>query len=109
MVLVLYPIVLAGALIAARYLRNQRELMELAANAEELKKAYQSLRQRADTRDVQRRPLFGGIVIPSNRVSGCTRRGALQNSVFPFLRDLGVVSVPASLLEQTSKIEAIHP
>jgi hypothetical protein len=40
-------------------------------------------------RDVQRLPLFGGIAIKGNRVSGWTRADALQNSTFSFLRDLG--------------------
>jgi hypothetical protein len=41
-------VVLIGVLLlAARYLRNQRERIDLTANAEELRKTLQSLRQRA--------------------------------------------------------------
>ena len=40
------PLVVAGWLLAARYLRNHRERMEQAASAEELRKALQSLQQR---------------------------------------------------------------
>jgi hypothetical protein len=39
-------------------------------------------------RDVQCRPLFDGIAIKGNRVSGWTRGDALQNRIFAFLRDL---------------------
>jgi hypothetical protein len=39
---------IAALMFAARYLRNQRERIELTANAEELRKALQSLRQRAE-------------------------------------------------------------
>jgi hypothetical protein len=42
----LYFAVVPGLIIAARYLRNQRERMELTASAEDLKKALQSLQQR---------------------------------------------------------------
>jgi hypothetical protein len=42
----LYFPVVAGLMFAGRYLRNHRERMELAASAEELKKALQSLQQR---------------------------------------------------------------
>jgi hypothetical protein len=43
-----FLIVLAASLLfAAQYLKNQRERMELTANAEELRKAFRSLRQRA--------------------------------------------------------------
>jgi hypothetical protein len=45
----LYFTVVPGLIIAARYLRNQRERIELTASAEELRKAFQSLRQRSDT------------------------------------------------------------
>jgi len=44
--MVLSSVLFAGLLLAARYLRNQRERMDLAASAEELKKALQSLQQR---------------------------------------------------------------
>jgi hypothetical protein len=50
LILLLLPVLLfvliGGLLFAARYLRNQRERMDLAASAEELKKALQSLQQR---------------------------------------------------------------
>ena len=42
----------AGLLFAARFLRDQRERMELTANAEELRKAFQSLRQRSGKANV---------------------------------------------------------
>jgi hypothetical protein len=45
----LYLTVVPGLIIAARYLRNQRERMELTASAEELRKAFQSLRQHSGT------------------------------------------------------------
>jgi hypothetical protein len=60
-------VMIAGILISARYLRNQRERMDLTASADELRKTLQSLRQRTD---------------------------------------IGIVSVPAELLEQTAKIES---
>ena len=43
---VLFPLTIAALLFAARYLRNQRERMDLAASAEGLRKALLSLRQR---------------------------------------------------------------
>jgi hypothetical protein len=42
----LSPVLIAGLMLAARYLRNQRERMDLAASAEQLSKALLSLRQR---------------------------------------------------------------
>ena len=48
----LYFAVVPVLIIAARYLRNQRERMELTASAEELRKAFQSLRQRAGKAEV---------------------------------------------------------
>jgi hypothetical protein len=50
--LVLTYFVAASVLFAARYLQNQRERMDLTANAEELKKAFQRLRQRAGKTEV---------------------------------------------------------
>ena len=47
--IVLYVIAAFGSLIAARYLRNQRERMELAASAEELRNSFQNLRKRSET------------------------------------------------------------
>jgi len=61
----LFALALFGFMVAGRYLRVQRERMDLAASAEELRKALQGLRHRDRS---------------------------------------GVVSVPASLLEQTAKI-----
>jgi hypothetical protein len=43
---VLFYGITAGLLFGARYLRNQRERMDLAASAEQLRKALQGLRQR---------------------------------------------------------------
>jgi len=63
----LFALALFGFMVAGRYLRVQRERMDLAASAEELRKALQGLRHRDGS---------------------------------------GVVSVPASLLEQTAKIES---
>jgi hypothetical protein len=48
----LYFTVVPGLIIAAGYLRNQRERMELTASVEELRKAFQSLRQRAGKTEV---------------------------------------------------------
>ena len=45
--LLLFYAIVVGLLLATRYLQNQRERMDLTANAEELRKAFQSLRQRA--------------------------------------------------------------
>lgn len=50
----------ASLLFAARYLRNQRERMDLTANAEELRKTFQSLRQRAGKAEV--------VTVPSELV-----------------------------------------
>jgi hypothetical protein len=47
MVLIISPLILE-----ARYLRNQRERIDLAANAEELRQVFQSLRQRAGKTEV---------------------------------------------------------
>jgi hypothetical protein len=60
--------IIAVLLLAARYLRNQRERIDLTANAQELRNAFQSLRKRAG--------------------------------------DVGIVTVPSELLNQTAKIEA---
>jgi hypothetical protein len=65
--LALIALAVFGLLVASRYLRVQRERMDLAASAQELGKALQSLRHREGS---------------------------------------GVVSVPASLLEQSAKIES---
>jgi len=43
---------LAALLVLARYLRNQRERIDLAASAEELKKVFQGLQQRAGKAEV---------------------------------------------------------
>ena len=64
---VIFGLALFGFMVAGRYLRVQRERMNLVASAEELRKALQGLRHRDGS---------------------------------------GVVSVPASLLEQTAKIES---
>jgi len=45
----LFLIVVPVLLLAAQYLRNQRERIDLTASAEELRKAFQSLLQRSDT------------------------------------------------------------
>jgi hypothetical protein len=44
----LFLVVVPGLLIAARYLRNQRERIDLTVSADELRRAFQSLRQRSD-------------------------------------------------------------
>jgi hypothetical protein len=43
---------MAALIFSARYLHNQRERMELTANAEDLKKAFERLRQRAGNSEV---------------------------------------------------------
>ena len=46
LVALLFPAIIAALLFAARYLRNQRERMDLAASAEGLRKAFLGLQQR---------------------------------------------------------------
>lgn len=43
----IYGLVISGMMFAARFLRNQRDRMELTASADELSKALQKLRQRS--------------------------------------------------------------
>lgn len=43
----IFVVLIGVLLLAARYLRNQRERIDLTANAEELRKTLHSLRQRA--------------------------------------------------------------
>src|SRR5262249_52706339 len=50
--LVLFFAGVSPLIFSARYLHNQRERMELAASAEELKKAFEGLRQRAGKAEV---------------------------------------------------------
>jgi len=48
----LFCATIAVLIFSARYLRNQRERIELTANAEDLKKAFERLRQRAGNSEV---------------------------------------------------------
>jgi hypothetical protein len=50
--LTLFFATIAVLIFSARYLHNQRERMELTASAEELKKAFEGLRQRAGNAEV---------------------------------------------------------
>jgi len=62
---------ISGAvLLAARYLRNQRERMDLSANAEELRNALQSLRHRAGDVEI--------VTVPSELVEQTAKIEAAQ-------------------------------
>jgi hypothetical protein len=57
-------------LLSARYLRNQRERIDLTANAEELRKSFQSLRQRAGKTEV--------VTVPSKLVEQTAKIESVQ-------------------------------
>jgi hypothetical protein len=66
---ILYFLLVAGLMFAARYLRNHRERMELAASAEELRKAFQSLQQRSNT---------GVVSVPADMLEQTAKIESLQ-------------------------------
>jgi hypothetical protein len=61
---------LAALLVLARYLRNQRERIDLAASAEELKKVFQSLQHRAGKAEV--------VAVPSELLEQAARIESAQ-------------------------------
>lgn len=76
--------VIAALLFAARYLRNQRERMDLAASAEELSKALQSLRQRkvSEGVSVPAELLERSARIESAQITRERRDAVLQSATF---------------------------
>jgi hypothetical protein len=76
----------ASLLFAARYLRNQRERMDLTANAEELRKTFQSLRQRAGKAEVVTVPselVEQAAKIESAQIARERKDAVLQSVTFP--------------------------
>jgi hypothetical protein len=76
--------VTAGLLFAARYLRNQRERMDLAASARELRTALQSLRQRKghEVISVPAELLEQTAIIESAQITKERKDAVLQSAAF---------------------------
>ena len=82
----LFYVIVAGLLFAARYLRNQRERMGLAADAEELRRAVQKLRERAGNAEVVTVPsefLEQTAKIESARIASERKDAVLQSIASP--------------------------
>jgi hypothetical protein len=75
---------IAGLLFAARYLRNQRERMDLAASADELRKALQSLRERegAEVISVPAELLERTVIIEAAQITKERKDAVLQSAAF---------------------------
>jgi len=80
----LFYAMIAGLLFAARYLRNQRERMDLAASADELRKALQSLRERegAEVISVPAELLEKTVIIESAQITKERKDAVLQSAAF---------------------------
>jgi hypothetical protein len=80
--LALFYAIIAGLLFAARYLRNQRERMDLAASADELRKALQSLRERegAEVISVPAELLERTVIIESAQITKERKDAVLQSA-----------------------------
>jgi hypothetical protein len=98
--------IIAGLLLAARYLRNQRERIDLTANAEELKNALQNLRQRAgnvETVTVPSELLEQTAKIESAQIVRERRDAVLQSTVSPAKEY--AVAVDRGAMEQRAKLD----
>ena len=82
--LALFYALIASLLFAARYLRNQRERMDLAASADELTKALQSLRARegAEVISVPAELLEKTVIIESAQITKERKDAVLQSAAF---------------------------
>lgn len=80
----LFLAITAGVLLAARYLRNQRERMDLAASAEELRKALQSLRRRKgpEVISVPAELLAKSAIIESAQIATERKDAVLESAAF---------------------------
>jgi hypothetical protein len=80
----LYSVIVAGLLFTARYLRNQRERMDLAASAGELRNALVSLRQREGPEfvSVPAQLLERTAKIESAQISRERKDAVLQSAAF---------------------------
>jgi hypothetical protein len=79
-------LIISGLLHAARYLRNQRERIDLTTNAEELKNALQGLRQRAgnvETVTIPSELLEQTAKIESAQIVRARKDAVLQSTVSP--------------------------
>lgn len=76
--------IIAAVLFGGRYLRNQRERMDLAASAEELKKALENLRRRKDTEvvSVPIRLLERSAQIESAKIAEQRKDAVLESAAF---------------------------
>jgi membrane protein implicated in regulation of membrane protease activity len=82
----LFVVIIAAMVLGARYLRNQRERIDLTTNAEELKRALQRLRQRAgdvETVTVPSELLEQTAKIESAQIATQRRDAILQSSASP--------------------------
>jgi hypothetical protein len=80
----LFYAIIAGLLFAARYLRNQRERMDLAASAEQVRKALQSLQAREGPEfvSVPAELLERTAIIESAQITKERKDAVLQSAAF---------------------------
>jgi hypothetical protein len=103
----LFYMVVVGLLLGARYLRNRRERIDLTANAAELKKAFQSLRERAGENEVVAVPselLKQTARIESARIAKERTDAVLQSMGSASLGEYAV-AFDRGAVEQRSKLD----
>lgn len=101
---VLIYAITAGLLFGARYLRNQRERMDMAASAEQLRKALQSLQQREGSEFVsvpaellERTATIESAQIKKERKEAVLESAASQSSAYAIEFERGAAEQRASL------------